>query len=276
VLGILLVLVGIQLLETFGFTENGRDNWGNDVPGDELNRVPSNVLGLHYGFPYCYEKDLVDSEFNNAGNCNAYVPAAQVLGPHVAALGNVFYTGENLPRSDYYLNLFIAEHGSWNRDIPIGYRVSLVKMNAAGTAPIGGVDAYTIFAEGWLPDGAIIGSQAFGRPVDIKQLKDGSLILSDDKNNCVYRIYYDGTDDHKNGDGDEDEKDEESVRLYLMIGGGVLIALGVFFIALGAFLFRRFRKCANCQCQHKAGQKENKLANQPEELKAMLNEEDSK
>lgn len=113
-----------------------------------------------------------------------------MLGPHVAALGNVFYTGGSFP-AEYNLEAFIAEHGSWNRAIPIGYRVQMVHMLSNGTAPIAG-NSYTTFAEGWLPEGATAGSQAWGRPVDVKIASDGSLLVSDDRNDCVYRIRYTG------------------------------------------------------------------------------------
>lgn len=147
--------------------------------------------GLHYGFPYCYDKDLVDPTYNTAGNCNPYVGCSQILGPHVAALGVHFYDGGSFPQ-EYHLDAFIAEHGSWNRAIPIGYRITNVHMAANGTVPIGGSGAYTVFAEGWLPEGATSGSQAWGRPVDVVQTKDGSLLVSDDRNNAVYRISYVG------------------------------------------------------------------------------------
>ena len=174
------------------FTENGRDQWGDDRPGDEFNRVVHQ--GLHYGFPYCYEKDTVDPTYNTAGNCNAYVGCSQILGPHVAALGTLFYNGGSFP-SQYHLNAIIAEHGSWNRAVPIGYRITLVTMGTNGTAPIEGSGAYTTFIQGWLPEGATNGNQAWGRPVDVKLLKDGSLLISDDKNNAVYRVSYSGSKD---------------------------------------------------------------------------------
>src|SRR5690606_365413 len=98
-------------------------------------------------------------------------------GPHVAALGMKFYTGDMFPAT-YKNRVFIAEHGSWNRSQPIGYRITMVKTE-------GGKTTYDVFAEGWLKDG-----KAWGRPVDILQLKDGSLLISDDRANAIYRIVY--------------------------------------------------------------------------------------
>ncbi|HYG16692.1 MAG TPA: sorbosone dehydrogenase family protein, partial [Bacteroidia bacterium] len=100
------------------------------------------------------------------------------LAPHTAALGMKFYTGSMFP-SEYKNQIFIAEHGSWNRSTPIGYRIMLVKLNG-NTAT-----SYEVFAEGWYKNG-----KAWGRPVDVLQLKDGSLLVSDDYANAVYRITY--------------------------------------------------------------------------------------
>ncbi len=162
------------------FTENGRDNLGNDVPGDELNTAPSS--GMHFGYPYCHQGNIPDPEFGKNKSCSDYTPPVQVLGPHVAALGMRFYTGSMFPEN-YTNQVFLAEHGSWNRNVPIGYRVSLVKLDAAGKAL-----SYAPFAEGWLqPDGTVL-----GRPVDVLVMPDGALLVSDDYNGAVYRIVYRG------------------------------------------------------------------------------------
>lgn len=158
------------------FTENGRDNMGDNVPPDELNHAPTQ--GLHFGYPYCHAGDIPDPEFGKGKNCADYVAPALKLHPHAAALGMKFYTGNQFPGA-YKNQIFIAEHGSWNRSEPIGYQVMLARME--GNKAV----SYEPFATGWLKDG-----KAWGRPVDVLQLKDGSLLVSDDHANLVYRISY--------------------------------------------------------------------------------------
>jgi glucose/arabinose dehydrogenase len=171
------------------WTENGRDDWGNNRPGDELNRWDMDNKDAHFGFPYCYEKDLNDPTFFN-GSCIAkgFIPAAFVLAPHAAALGMTFYTGTQFP-SAYQggHTIFIAEHGSWNRDVPIAYRVTQVDIRDP--------NSYKVFIDGWLQlppsDDPVNDSKyAWGRPVDVLQLKDGSLLISDDKSGTIYRVKY--------------------------------------------------------------------------------------
>jgi len=162
------------------FTENGRDNLGNDVPADELNTAPQ--AGMHFGYPYCHQGDIPDPEFGKNKNCSDYTPPVQKLGPHVAALGMRFYTGTKFP-AEYKNQIFIAEHGSWNRSEPIGYRVTLVKTDSSGKAL-----SYTNFAEGWLQPGG----KVLGRPVDVQVMPDGALLVSDDYAGVVYRIVYGG------------------------------------------------------------------------------------
>ncbi len=161
------------------FTENGRDNLGNDVPADELNTAAK--AGIHFGYPYCHQGDILDPKFGTGKNCSDYTAPVQKLGPHVAALGMRFYTGSAFP-VEYKNQIFIAEHGSWNRSEPIGYRVTLVKLDAAGKSL-----SYTNFAEGWLQPGG----KVLGRPVDVQVMPDGALLVSDDYAGVVYRIVYD-------------------------------------------------------------------------------------
>ncbi|MBA3673798.1 MAG: sorbosone dehydrogenase family protein [Chitinophagaceae bacterium] len=159
------------------FTENGRDNMGDNVPEDELNRAPQK--GMHFGYPYCHQGNILDPEFGKGKNCNAYVAPVKNLGPHVAALGMRFYTGNMFP-SDYKNAIFIAKHGSWNRSTPLGYDVTVAKLSGNDIA------SYTTFATGWLrPDNSVI-----GRPVDVQQMPDGALLVSDDYNGAIYRISY--------------------------------------------------------------------------------------
>ncbi len=158
------------------FTNNGRDWMGDDLPPDTLHHAP--VKGLDFGFPYCHGGDLPDPEFGNIRRCEEFTPPAIKLGPHVAPLGMKFYTGQQLP-ARYHHQIFIAEHGSWNRSIPIGYRITLINLEK--NKPV----KYAVFAEGWLQ-----GEKAWGRPVDIYVMKDGALLVSDDRAGVIYRITY--------------------------------------------------------------------------------------
>ncbi len=158
------------------FTDNGRDWMGNDLPPDELNRAFA--AGMHFGYPYCHGSGIPDPEYGKGRVCQGFTPAALDLGPHVAALGMRFYTGRMFP-AIYRGAIFIAEHGSWNRTTPLGYRISMVRLEGGRAA------RYEIFAEGWLRDGLV-----FGRPVDIEVMPDGALLVSDDKQGVIYRITY--------------------------------------------------------------------------------------
>ncbi|MFQ5683950.1 MAG: PQQ-dependent sugar dehydrogenase [Candidatus Binatia bacterium] len=158
------------------FTDNGRDWLGDDVPPDELNHAAHR--GLHFGYPYCHGGDIPDPDFGDKRSCKEFVPPAKKLGPHVAPLGMRFYMGKMFPK-EYTGGIFIAEHGSWNRSIPIGYRIMHVRL-AGGRAV-----SYQPFAEGWLQ-----GRQAWGRPVDVLVMPDGALLVSDDRGGVIYRISY--------------------------------------------------------------------------------------
>jgi len=158
------------------FTDNGRDMLGDDIPPCELNRAPRQ--GLHFGFPYCHGDDILDPKFGKKRDCANYTPPVQKLGPHVAPLGVKFYTGDMFP-PEYRGQVFIAEHGSWNRSEKIGYRISLVRLD--GDTAI----SYEPFAFGWLQ-----GQQVSGRPVDLIVKQDGSLLVSDDQAGKIYRISY--------------------------------------------------------------------------------------
>jgi glucose/arabinose dehydrogenase len=158
------------------FTDNGRDLLGNDTPPDELNRAP--VAGMHFGYPYCHAGELPDPVFGLRNPCSGFTGPAQKLGPHVAALGMRFYTGQQFPAS-YRNRIFIAEHGSWNRSPKLGYRLTMVTL--AGNDAV----KYEPFAEGWLQ-----GNSAWGRPVDVIVAPDGALLVSDDKLGAIYRVSY--------------------------------------------------------------------------------------
>jgi glucose/arabinose dehydrogenase len=160
------------------FTDNGRDWLGPDAPPDELDRAPH--AGLHFGFPFCHGGTILDTDFGAGHRCADYTAPERALGAHVAALGMRFYTGTMFP-SEYRGQIFIAEHGSWNRVIPVGYRITLVRLEN------GRAVSYEPFATGWLRGGS-----AWGRPVDLLVMPDGALLVSDDKAGVVYRISYAG------------------------------------------------------------------------------------
>ncbi|HZY10946.1 MAG TPA: PQQ-dependent sugar dehydrogenase, partial [Bacteroidota bacterium] len=158
------------------FTDNGRDMLGDDIPPDELNHATTQ--GMHFGFPYCHGGNISDPEYGEKHQCTEFTPPAMKLGPHVAALGMRFYTGTMFP-SEYLNQIFIAEHGSWNRSVPLGYRITTVSLENNIAV------RYDVFAEGWLQDGKVL-----GRPVDLLIMPDGALLVSDDYAGVIYRISY--------------------------------------------------------------------------------------
>ena len=158
------------------FTENGRDWLGDDAPDCELDHLTT--IGQHFGYPFCHAGTIPDPEFGKQRACSEFVPPAAELGPHVAPLGMRFYTGSMFPR-EYHNAIFIAEDGSWNRSTPIGYRIAVAYPRPDGTART------EVFAEGWLK-----GARAWGRPVDVLVAPDGSLLVSDDAADMIYRISY--------------------------------------------------------------------------------------
>ncbi|MBR1192022.1 sorbosone dehydrogenase family protein [Bradyrhizobium sp. AUGA SZCCT0160] len=159
------------------FTDNGRDWMSEDVPEDELNRITK--VGEHFGAPYCLQGNIVDPEFGWGKSCSDYTAPVGLLGPHSAALGMRFYTGNMFPKS-YKNAIFIARHGSWNRTKKVGGDVLVARLNKDGS-----VKSVEPFLTGFVEDNKYI-----GRPVDVLQLKDGSLLVSDDYNGAVYRITY--------------------------------------------------------------------------------------
>ncbi len=161
---------------TLWFTDNGRDWLGDDTPPDELNHAPR--PGLHFGFPYLHGVDVKDPVYHRKMPRIAVTLPVKALGPHVAALGMRFYTGTSFPAT-YRHRIFIAEHGSWNRSVPVGYRITTVTLNPDNSPQ------YEVFAEGWLDDGKVT-----GRPVDLEILPDGSMLVSDDYAGRIYRIHY--------------------------------------------------------------------------------------
>ncbi len=166
------------------FTDNGRDMLGDDIPPDELNRAER--AGLDFGFPYCHGVDIADPKFGAIGRCSNAISPAQSLDPHAAALGMRFYTGSMFPK-EYRRQIFIAEHGSWNRSKSAGktgYRISLVRLN--GDEPV----SYEPFMVGFMNDE----QQIYGRPVDLLVAPDGALLVSDDMRGVIYTVTYNNED----------------------------------------------------------------------------------
>ncbi len=161
------------------FTDNGRDWLGDDLPPDELNHAAK--AGMHFGYPYCHGGDIADPEYGKEKACGEFTPPAQKLAPHTASLGMRFYTGDKFP-AHYRNGIFIAEHGSWNRSEPMGYRITFVPIENGKPA------GYEVFAQGWLQENRSV----WGRPVDVLTMPDGALLVSDDRAGAVYRISYSG------------------------------------------------------------------------------------
>jgi len=164
------------------FTDNGRDMMGDDVPSDELNHVTK--AGQHFGYPYCHQGDVPDPEYGKQRRCDEFVPPVAKLGAHVASLGMRFYTGTQFP-PEYRNNIFIAEHGSWNRSELSGYRVVRVVLDAQGKAI-----RDEPFVRGWLGRNWRGKDAISGRPADVLVMPDGSLLISDDYGGALYRVRY--------------------------------------------------------------------------------------
>ncbi len=158
------------------FTDNGRDLMGDDMPSDELNEITR--LGEHFGYPYCHQGDTLDPEFGKGKRCKDFVPPVLKLGAHVASLGMRFYEGKQFPTS-YKGAIIVAEHGSWNRTQKSGYRVMTVRL--AGSKVLSYEPLITGFEQN---------ESAWGRPVDVQPLPDGSVLVSDDLAGAVYRVTY--------------------------------------------------------------------------------------
>ncbi len=159
------------------FTDNGRDWVSDDLPNDEVNRVSK--IGEHFGYPYCHQGDLADPKYGSQRACSEFTPPVYKQGPHIAGLGMKFYTGDMFP-AQYKNGIFIAQHGSWNRAKKLGYRVLFLSVDPDGKNP-----KEEVFAGTWLDDQKIL-----GRPADVLQAPDGSLLVADDQAGAIYRISY--------------------------------------------------------------------------------------
>src|SRR6185436_10080947 len=158
------------------FATHARDWLGEDVPSDRFD--VASRKGLHFGFPYCHQGDILDPEFGKGRACAEFAAPLIKTGPHVAGNGVEFYTGSMFP-AEYKNRAFLAQRGSWNRTQKTGFRVMMVTLQPTD------VPKYEVFAEGWLQ-----GDQIWGRPVYTRQMKDGSLLISDDYAGAIYRVSY--------------------------------------------------------------------------------------
>jgi glucose/arabinose dehydrogenase len=159
------------------FTDNGRDWMSEDLPNDELNRITK--LGQDFGAPYCYQGNISDPEFGWGHACSEFVAPVALMGPHAAALGMRFYTGTMFP-AEYRDQIFVARHGSWNKTVKFGGDIALVRLNKDGS-----VKSVEPFITGFLQNNNYV-----GRPVDVMNMPDGSMLISDDWNGAVYRLTY--------------------------------------------------------------------------------------
>lgn len=161
------------------FSNHGRDWMGDDKPNDTLNRMQK--VGLNYGFPYCHQGNLPDDTVKKTNACAGVERPVSMMGPHAAAMGVLFYTGNMFP-AEYKNVAFVARKGSWNRTTKIGFDVVAVKADNEGkNAKI------TPFMTGFLNPA----DQSFwGRPAYMLQMPDGAMLVSDEQMGAIYRISY--------------------------------------------------------------------------------------
>jgi glucose/arabinose dehydrogenase len=166
--------------KTLWFTDNQTDGMGDNTPPGELNRATK--AGQHFGYPWLVGKvRITEQGYDKDPLPKDTVPPQVEMDAHAADLGLTFYTGSKFP-AKYRGGIFVAQHGSWNRTTPIGARVMYTSLKEDGTA-----DKTEVFADGWLDQ--TTGTYR-GRPVDVAQMKDGSLLVSDDFAGAIYRISY--------------------------------------------------------------------------------------
>lgn len=163
------------------FTDNGSDGMGDELPNDELNHAPEQ--GMHFGYPFCHEGSLPDKDFGVGVDCGSYQQPVAKMGPHVAAIGMRFYTGEQFPET-LRNQPIVALHGSWNRTKEAGhtgYKVVAPRIDENNQF----IEIQTL-VEGWLEED----NSYWGRPVDIEMAPDGSVYISDDLAGVIYKLSY--------------------------------------------------------------------------------------
>ena len=163
------------------FTENSRDWLSEDIPEDKLNRLTQPGKD-NFGYPYCHQGNFADQEFGWGHSCDEFTKPIALLGPHTAALGMRFYTGNMFP-TEYRNAIFIARHGSWNRTKKLGGDIVVAKLSEDGA-----VKSIEPFITGFIENNNYV-----GRPADVEFVKDGSMLISDDFNGAVYRVTYSST-----------------------------------------------------------------------------------
>ncbi len=163
------------------FTDNGRDWGGENGFEEELNRLPKDMIGAHFGFPYCHGNGQPDPDIRVPNPCANVVLPVITLGPHSAALGMRFYTGKMFP-PEFNDAAIVARRGSWNRTVKIGYDVLRINATPDGKNP-----RITPFVTGFLDTAK---NEFWGRPVDVMQLPDGSMLVADEQNGAIYRVSY--------------------------------------------------------------------------------------
>ena len=163
-------------LKQLYFSENARDWLSEDMPEDKLNRVTQPGKD-NFGYPYCHQGNFTDPEFGWGRSCSEFTKPVALLGPHTAALGLKFYTGNGFG-NEYRNAIFLARHGSWNRSVKIGGDVVAIKLNGDGS-----FRSMEPFITGFIQNNNYV-----GRPVDVLPMKDGSMLVSDDYNGAVYRV----------------------------------------------------------------------------------------
>ena len=162
------------------FSNNGRDWVSEDLPEDTLHRVKAGTTQApHFGFPYCHQGNFTDPEYGWGHSCSEFEPPTALMGAHAAVLGMRFYTGSMFPAA-YKNAIFMARHGSWNRTVKNGGDVVVVKLKDDGS-----FSSTEVFMTGFLED-----NKYNGRPVDVQQMPDGSLLVSDDWNGAIWRVSY--------------------------------------------------------------------------------------
>ena len=161
------------------FTDNGRDWQGENGPEDELNRVSK--MGEFFGFPYCHANGVPDMDIKKKDPCKGVTLPVALMGPHAAALGMRFYTGSMFPK-EYQNSIFVARRGSWNRSELFGFDVANVRAGADGKNA-----KVTPFMTGFRDPKE---NKFWGRPVDVLQLPDGSMLVADEQVGAIYRVSY--------------------------------------------------------------------------------------
>ena len=167
---------------TLWFTDNQVDGMGDETPPGELNKMSE--VGMWFGHPHYGGGEVRTNEYADqeipADKASRYVPPQVATVAHAADLGMMFYTGDMFP-AEYKGAIFSTQHGSWNAVVPRGARVMVTFLDEEGNAK-----EMVPFAEGWLRPNGVYS----GRPVDVQQYVDGSILVSDDKAGAIYRISY--------------------------------------------------------------------------------------